>query len=225
MLVSAASLFSAWLMFRGYQPDVDPSRPYYSTDTHFFGIGFGVAAALILTFANPSIFTPLWRPVASSSALYSVVKIGSVIASAGLLLAVALLPDTSPQAYQGAIALASLVVAIILSSIALQCSPLTPLLQLPVLRWIGVRSYSIYLWHWPVFILADYLITSPTQRSERIVPALAIVLTLLCSAWSYRWMERPFLDHGFAGVWKRIFARPALHILVGQWSRQHYSLS
>lgn len=60
--------------------------------------------------------------------------------------------------------------------------------SLNVLQWLGDRSYGIYLWHWPVIVLA--LPQSPLSRWPTLV--VAIVITLLLSAASYRWIERPF---------------------------------
>ncbi|MBK8802681.1 MAG: acyltransferase [Fibrobacteres bacterium] len=56
----------------------------------------------------------------------------------------------------------------------------------PVL-WIGVRSYSIYLWHWPIFALLRW--TSGLQS----VPTMVIGLSLsfLLGDLSYRWIETP----------------------------------
>ena len=71
------------------------------------------------------------------------------------------------------------------------------MLSIPVLRWIGVRSYAIYLWHWPVVVLLG----------ERDVgwprPAMVLLwttLTLGLAELSYRLVESP-IRHGALSRW------------------------
>jgi hypothetical protein len=69
--------------------------------------------------------------------------------------------------------------------------------------WIGKRSYSLYLWHWPVYVLMRWTvgITDVTMK------VLAVVLTTLLALASYRLIEGP-LRHG--PVQQRV--RPVLQI-------------
>lgn len=53
---------------------------------------------------------------------------------------------------------------------------------------VGRRSYGLYLWHWPVFVLLD----ATTGRWARIVPAMAIAVVL--SEACYRWIELPIRE-------------------------------
>jgi peptidoglycan/LPS O-acetylase OafA/YrhL len=67
------------------------------------------------------------------------------------------------------------------------------LLSLPPMVWLGLRSYSIYLWHWPLLALATY------RLGEGLTPGLRLVLVLLAVALSdvtYRVIEQP-ARHGF----------------------------
>lgn len=62
-------------------------------------------------------------------------------------------------------------------------------------QWLGTRSYSAYLWHWPLVVLLGYL----SIRHEPLAVALGIVMTLALADVSYRWFERVpahWLDHG-----------------------------
>ena len=67
------------------------------------------------------------------------------------------------------------------------------LLESRPLTYIGRISYSIYLWHWGVFVLFRWTI----GVSELWSAALAVVLTLILSAFSYHFVELPFRRHGF----------------------------
>ena len=64
---------------------------------------------------------------------------------------------------------------------ALGCAPLV---------WIGVRSYSIYLWHWPVVALTRPRLDVPLHGLPLLV--LRVGLTLLLAEASFRSIERPF---------------------------------
>jgi peptidoglycan/LPS O-acetylase OafA/YrhL len=61
-------------------------------------------------------------------------------------------------------------------------------LQVPPVRFIGKTSYSLYLWHWPVFVLARW--TTGFETPLQLACALAIALVL--SVGSYYLVETPF---------------------------------
>jgi hypothetical protein len=64
----------------------------------------------------------------------------------------------------------------------------TRLLSAAPLRWIGAHSFSLYLWHWPVLVLARHaLLDQPTP----VQAALCVLLAVLLAAMSLRWVEAP----------------------------------
>lgn len=56
-----------------------------------------------------------------------------------------------------------------------------------VLEWVGDRSYSIYLWHWPLLYFSFIL-----DPARIVGPIFAAALTIIAGAVSYRWIETPF---------------------------------
>ncbi len=56
------------------------------------------------------------------------------------------------------------------------------------LVWIGVRSYSLYLWHWPVIVLFRWTLGIESEASH----ILALALSFALAECSYRWIETPF---------------------------------
>lgn len=86
--------------------------------------------------------------------------------------------------YFGGYTLLSLAAAIIILR-----SLFTPALVLthPLLLWIGKRSYGLYIWHWPVYQIAKYF------PAAYVVP-IGVVGTFVAAAFSYRYIERPFLE-------------------------------
>lgn len=92
--------------------------------------------------------------------------------------------------------------AIAITAIAMSCTavvakvflspvtdPLNRLLTQPAMLWIGVRSYGIYLWHWPVFILLG----RAWDGSGYILAVVEVGASFIVAAMSYRYIERPFL--------------------------------
>lgn len=61
------------------------------------------------------------------------------------------------------------------------------LLALPLLVFVGLISYSLYLWHWPVLAFYRYA----AGPIEPLAGIGLFVLMLLLSILSYRWVERP----------------------------------
>jgi peptidoglycan/LPS O-acetylase OafA/YrhL len=62
------------------------------------------------------------------------------------------------------------------------------LLSHPFLILIGKMSYSLYLWHWPIYCFVDYSLYS---HSSTVRAILKVFLTIFFSFASYRWIERP----------------------------------
>jgi peptidoglycan/LPS O-acetylase OafA/YrhL len=90
------------------------------------------------------------------------------------------------------------------------------------IRWTADRSYALYLWHWPLVILAAAWI--PDLNGGALEPeifwarAAAVVLpTVLLSEISFRLFERPVLRDGFRGAWNDVtnpIQRPALGLVA-----------
>jgi len=70
------------------------------------------------------------------------------------------------------------------------------------MRWLGVRSYSIYLWHWPVFMVTRPELDVPFGG----VPLLAVRLsiTILLADLSYRFVETPIRRGALGRAWKTL---------------------
>ena len=64
------------------------------------------------------------------------------------------------------------------------------ILSYPALIGIGLISYSLYLWHWPIFVFARMLIHTPLAPSH--MGALTILAGALAYT-SFRWIERPIM--------------------------------
>lgn len=118
-------------------------------------------------------------------------------AGAGLIGAALLLP--APSAFpwvRAAIAVAGALLLIGLPGIA-RCDPLQRLLESRAALWIGVRSYSLYLWHWPVYVLARWTVGLTAWPFN----ALAVGLGVALAAGCYRWVENPIRHSALVQAW------------------------
>lgn len=149
---------------------------FYSLHTRFWELGIGVA--LSLTSSH-------WQPVISRwrrGFLHGV----ALASAAGLLAALVAVPPSSfpwPWAVLPVFATAFAIVTVV----AAPAHWWTRLLSLELLRVVGTRSYSLYLWHWPVIVLARW-----TTGLESFWAKATVILVSACLAEaSYRLIERP----------------------------------
>ncbi|WP_154402148.1 acyltransferase family protein [Ornithinimicrobium cavernae] len=192
----ALALVSALLMAVRYDPQLDSTRVYYGTDTHLFGLMLGVGLAFAWAAPHRAGLTTAtwrrWRPWAVSGALLVLV---------GLM---KLLTDGNPWTFRGGILLACLATVVLIAGLLESPSLWRRLMQLPPLAYLGERSYGIYLWHWPVLMIVATLFpyAEGTTRGKVTLGA-ALVLTLVLSELSHRFIETPIRRHGFRATLAR----------------------
>lgn len=194
--VGGLALASALAMAVLHDPGVDATRVYYGTDTHAFGLMAG--AALALAWAGPDrawLRTARWRR-------WRGLGVGAALVVLALLMAT--LTEANPWTFRGGILLASLATVVLIAGLLETSSPWRLWMGLPPLRWLGSRSYGIYLWHWPVLVITGTLVPfAPGTATGRWVLATALILTLLVTEVSYRFVEVPIRRHGFVAPLRR----------------------
>lgn len=191
------ALVSAVLMAALYRPGEDATRVYYGTDTHLFGLMLGVGLAF--AWAGPErawLRTAAWRRWRG---------VAVAVALAVLVLLMARLGDTSAWTFRGGILLACVATVVLIAGLLESAGSWRTLMQVQPLVWLGQRSYGIYLWHWPVLMIAAELFPF-AQGTTRgwIVLGSALTLTLAISEVSHRWIEIPVRRHGFASSLHRL---------------------
>jgi peptidoglycan/LPS O-acetylase OafA/YrhL len=87
-----------------------------------------------------------------------------------------------------------------------------PLSFLSMLRFCGQISYSLYLWHWPLFTFARFSKASLTL--DLVDKTLLFALTVAISYLSWRFVEQPFRDRRLAPTRSAAFGAAALATLV-----------
>jgi peptidoglycan/LPS O-acetylase OafA/YrhL len=167
----------------------DSSRVYFGTDTHAFSLLIGVAAAAVLAAGAG----PLWQrrpgPRATQALNY-----GGLAALAVVCWAMLRTSEFSPGLYRGGFWAFAVVAGVVVVAASRPGSRLESLLGGKALRWIGTRSYSLYLWHWPVFVFTRPQLDLPLAGTADLVLRLVLV-TALAEA-SYRLVEQPIRTVG-----------------------------
>ena len=170
----------------------DPSRIYYGTDTRASALMIGAALALV------------WRPFAIESPKPRVapwILDAATVASAGFLVfSFMRFDDTSPVTYRPGLLLVSLATAGLIAAVVHPDARLGRALAATPLRWLGKRSYSVYLWYFPVFA-----VTRPGVDLDMSIGsafALRVAATLTLATLSYRYVEQP-IRNGALGRWIR----------------------
>jgi peptidoglycan/LPS O-acetylase OafA/YrhL/lysophospholipase L1-like esterase len=174
------ALLSALWMAHLYQPGTDPSRVYYGTDTRAFGLLVGAGLAL-------------WRPSRRVRPMAAAIRNRlDLLGGAGLAAIVALIIFTNQYQtflYRGGMLILALATAMSVQAVAQPGTRLERLLGASPLRWLGVRSYGIYLWHYPVIVL-----TTPAVDTGGFDPLRAgaqVAAAIILAALSWRFLEEP----------------------------------
>jgi len=142
----ALGLASAGLMAALYDPTLDPSRPYLGSDTRAQAVLAGVAVACALHLWRDRLFRPDARRVLTALA---VVGLGFVLwaSRAGAFRA--------DWLYGGGFLLVAVATAAVTVALATGAGPLSRVFEVRTLCVLGLYSYGIYLWHWPVRVFVD----------------------------------------------------------------------
>lgn len=194
ILTLLAAVLSGIAMAILYQPGMDPSRVYYGTDTRAFSLLIGSALALCW----PSQKLAAKVPLASRFFL-------NLVGGLGLFVLLWMLVRTNQYEsflYLGGMVLLSIVTAFLLAALVHPASSISRIFDLKALRFLGVRSYGIYLWHYPVIML-----TTPAVNTEGISIVRSIFqigLIILLSSLSYKFIENPIRKNGFGVMWKTL---------------------
>jgi peptidoglycan/LPS O-acetylase OafA/YrhL len=184
---AVAVIASTALMWLMYVPYEDPSRVYFGTDTRASGLFVGVA----LAFA----WQP-WRFTKSLARQGTITLNVAGFAALGFLTYILLtLGEYDVFLYRGGFLLVSILTAIVIAVTVHPQGALNPVLGNSLFVWIGKRSYGLYLYHWPVFLLMRPEIDIPWSRWPTLFAQ--IVVTLAITEASYRWIEQPIRRRGF----------------------------
>ena len=171
----------------------DASRLYMGTDTHCMSLLVGAALAAVF---RPGALPKHLPPVRAAA-----LSLVGLLATATVIASFALVTETSNWLYRGGFIVVALASAVMIAVVAHPAAWLGAVFAIAPLRWIGVRSYGIYLYHWPIFVVTRPELDLPFGG----VPAflVSLGLTLLVADASYRYLEMPIRNGALGATWQR----------------------
>jgi peptidoglycan/LPS O-acetylase OafA/YrhL len=181
VLVALAAAGSTALMWALYVPGANTSRIWYGTDTRAAPILVGV----LLAFAWPPSAMPAWHTLRARRVLDAT----GLAALTAVIYMFRAVHDYDQFLYRGGFLVLALCSAVLLGAVAHPMSAIGRLLATRVPRWIGERSYGIYLWHWPILVFTRPGVDVHLARAI-LIPAQAAG-TVIVAAVSYRYLETP----------------------------------
>jgi len=187
LLLAAGSAVAMALL---YQPGYDPTRIYEGTDTRAFGLLIGAALAMSWPSRGRDATGPRARLALDVAAFSGLAVIGVMIWRVG---------QYSPFSYRGGLVLLSFATAATVAAAAVPGGLFGRVLGWRPLRWLGVRSYGIYLWHYPVIVLS-----TPASGVDDLPRAAAqTAVTVLLAAASWALVEEPVRRGVLGRAWQR----------------------
>lgn len=221
-VVLGLAAVSAVAMMVLYNPATDPSRVYYGTDTRVFSLLLGAWMAFIpdrdlaparlvrhlgldrlagagkhgksksdtaeAATTKPSELARFWSSAAS-------IDLMGVVGLVGLAAMVALTNGYTAFQYRGGTLLCSILTLMVIAACVQPQGMVARALAAEPLVWIGKRSYSIYLWHYPLLLLMNPVANiNDTPWWHYILQVLLVVAAAECS---YRFIETPFRKGAF----------------------------
>jgi peptidoglycan/LPS O-acetylase OafA/YrhL len=194
VVVSLAAV-SAGLAAVLYSPGHDPSRVYYGTDTRAVELLIGALLAIALTGR---------RRLETRSARIAVAAVGTV-ALVLVFGAWTAIEQGDGVLYRGGLTMHALLVAAVITA-ALVPGPVRSALASPPLIALGLISYGVYLYHWPIFL---WLTPERTGLDGYALFGERLALTVAVATISFLWIERPIRYGTFRARWKPLAAAAA----------------
>jgi peptidoglycan/LPS O-acetylase OafA/YrhL len=202
----AAAALSAAVMVAVYVPGTDPSRVYYGTDTRSSALLIGSALALSW---------PLRRLQSLAREHAQALDAAGLAGIAVLSWAMGHFGGQDPALYPYGLLIAALAAGGVVLAAA-GTGTVSRVLSWAPLRWLGVRSYGIYLWHWPVIALTAAALGRPAGTPLLWLAEAGLAVGLAAASW--RWVEQPVIRDGFRATVRRRAIAMTRMTGSGRWS-------
>ena len=187
-----AAMISAALMAILYVPGMDPSRPYYGTDTRAMSLLLGCWLAIVW---------PMGRMGRSKAgklkgiAWWLPTLVGPLCV-VGIVAMMLFTEGYTAFSYYGGFLLCSLLSVGAIAGLVPEGSVFEKVMSWKPLAWLGSRSYAIYIWHFPILELMNPLNATTGVPVWKLLLELVIILGV--SELSYRFIEEPLRKLGSA---------------------------
>ncbi len=167
-------------------PTGDPTRAYLGSDSHAMGLLVGVALGVLAGSGRPWEVLARWtRSNASAARVVPLIAAGSLVA---ILVTMRVTRDRTLALYRGGFLVFAVLCAVIIAVVVtMPTAPIARLLRAPWLVAIGLRSYSLYLWHWPVRVF----VTPRAGLDGVMLFAVRLAFSVALAELSFRLVEQP----------------------------------
>jgi peptidoglycan/LPS O-acetylase OafA/YrhL len=193
--VVLAVLSAVWMGVAAHW--LGPNRAYLGTDTRAWELLMGGAAAIIWPLGRGG--SVVRRRPGARTGLWSILSMLGVI---GVVMGAVFAGGPPEWIWNGGlVVIAGCALLVIMGALHAPDGPVGRALALPPVRWLGVISYSLYLWHWPVIVLMSAG-TTGWSGAPLLLARLATMLTLSCV--SFYLVERPLRRTDWAALRRRI---------------------
>lgn len=191
-----AGISFAWMWVLA-DPTIDATRVYEGTDTRAGGLLLGAVLAIVVSARKHA-----GKTTGSSPVLSTVV---GAFGFGGIFALSMLVAQENMFLYKGGILLLNIASVAAIYSVIGARGPWTTIFSWEPLRWIGERSYGIYLWHMPVI----YFMPDAWLQNHRVWSSiLVVVLSTALAALSWTMFENPIRRNGVFGPMKQFRAHP-----------------
>ncbi|CAB4858019.1 MAG: acyltransferase family protein [Actinobacteria bacterium] len=191
-VIAGGALFSTllmWLMFPG--DALNASRVYYGTDTRASGLLLGAALAVAW---------PPWRLTPKVTlAGRAVLNIAGCVGLAIVGWYLFGVSDSAAWVYSGGFLLLGFGTLLVIATTVHPGADIRRLLGFKPLVWIGLRSYSLYIWHWPIYQITRPDLDVPLHGYALL--ALRLTLTVIIAELSFRFVETPIRKGALSRTW------------------------
>jgi len=190
----ASTLWMSLVAVMSNAPAVaDTARVYFGSDTHGMTVLAGAALAVV------------WRPSVLPKTIPGSAQVALTVLGAASLLVLAaffsFVSESTGWLYRGGFLVLALAGAGLIVASSQPAGRFGRAMGNPIMGWMGTRSYGIYLWHWPIF-----LVTRPDldlRYGGFWAAATSLILTFLAAEGSYRWIEMPVRRGALAAIWRQ----------------------
>jgi len=195
-IIVAGAAGSAVLMWALYRPGHDPSRVYYGTDTRAQALLVGAALAA----AMPQL-RKILSPVGSVLGVVGAGIVGWMMVTAR---------DTAGWMYTFGYLLVGVAAAAVIFA-AVAPGPIARVLSPRPLRWVGMISYGVYLWHWPLFLV---ITEQRTGLDGGALFGARVAATFVIATASFYLVERPIRRGALVRSWRRLALIPVTAVVL-----------
>ncbi|HDK5678953.1 TPA: acetyltransferase [Staphylococcus pseudintermedius] len=170
-----------------YVPNENVARVYFGTDTRIQTLLMGVLLALV--------WPPFQLKAKVNRQMRTMIDTAGVVGFAILFICFKFVSETNSILYYGGFFLISTVTLLVIASSVHPSGYFAKFLGNKVFTFIGSRSYSLYLWHYPIIVLIHHQFVQ--GQIPPLVYVVEILLMVLMAEFSYKFIEQPFRKEGF----------------------------